>query len=82
MQFRNQAMSDQLQIILDAALVLSEPEREILVECLLESLPSEQTELSDEELYAELERRRTEFEKDPSTAIPWEEVRRQLWEDK
>ena len=30
---------------------------------------------------AELERRHAEFEKDPSIAIPWDEVRRRLWKE-
>lgn len=71
-------MNDQLQTILDSALALTEPEREILVERLLESLSPEQKELNDDELFAELERRRAEYEKDPSSAIPWSEFR---WEE-
>lgn len=50
-------MNDPLQTILASALALTEPECEILVERLLENLSSEQKELNDDELFAELERR-------------------------
>jgi putative addiction module component (TIGR02574 family) len=71
-------MSDRFQSILDAALALPEAERVILIDELMESLPSDTGPLSDEEMYAELMRRHAEFEKDPSIAIPWEEVKRKL----
>jgi putative addiction module component (TIGR02574 family) len=71
-------MSDQVQALFDAALALPEAERELLVERLLESLPPGFPPLNDEEMLAELERRHAEFEKDPSIAIPWSEVKRKL----
>jgi putative addiction module component (TIGR02574 family) len=68
-------MSDQTQAILDAALALSETERELLVQRLLESLPSVDK-LSDQELEAELDRRWEEYQRDPSASIPWSEIKR------
>jgi putative addiction module component (TIGR02574 family) len=71
-------MSDQYESILKAALALSEMQRVLLIDELVESLPPETGPYSDEEILAELERRRAEFEKNPSRAIPWEEVKRNL----
>lgn len=75
-------MSDQYENILKAALSLPEAERELLIEDLIESLPPDTESLSDEEMLAELERRRAEVEQGLVKPIPWEEVRRHLWEDK
>lgn len=68
-------MSDQFESILKAALALSEMQRVLLIDELVESLPPETGPYSDEEMLAELERRRAEYEKDPSSAIPWSEFR-------
>jgi putative addiction module component (TIGR02574 family) len=67
-------MSNQTQTVLDAAMALPEAERLWLVERLMETLPPDVDEMTDDELYAELERRRAEVEKDPSAAIPWKDV--------
>jgi putative addiction module component (TIGR02574 family) len=67
-------MSNPHQAIHDAAMALPEAERILLVERLLESLSDEAEELTDDALFAELERRRQEFERDPSVAIPWSDV--------
>jgi putative addiction module component (TIGR02574 family) len=75
-------MSDRFQSILDAALTLPEAERVILIDELMESLPPDTGPLSDEEMYAELMRRHAEVEQGLVKPIPWEEVRRHLWEDK
>jgi putative addiction module component (TIGR02574 family) len=72
-------MSDRLQTILDAALALPEAERVVLIDELVESLPPDTGPLSEEEMFAELERRAAEVEQGLVTPIPWEEVRRQLW---
>ncbi len=71
-------MTPQHQAIIDAALALPEAERALLAERLLESLAPETEDLTDDDLFAELERRRAEFEQDPSTGVPWSEVKRQL----
>ena len=65
------------QAILDAALALSEDERIQLVERLLESLSAEPDELTDDELFAELERRHAEYQRDPSVAIPWTDLEKE-----
>jgi len=67
-------MMNQTQAILDAALALHEAERAFLVERLLETLSPEQEEVSDDELFAELERRRAEVEQGLVKPIPWSEV--------
>ena len=71
-------MTNEFESILKAALALPEMQRVLLIDELVESLPPDTGPYSDEEMVAELERRYAEFEKDPSSAIPWEEVKRQL----
>lgn len=74
-------MSDRFQTILDAALALPEAERVLLIDELVASLPPDTGPLSDEEMLAELERRRAEVEQGLVKPIPWEEVRERLWKD-
>jgi putative addiction module component (TIGR02574 family) len=62
-------MTTQIKAVFDAALALPDTERLLLAEQLLQTLPSSADELSDEELFAELERRRADFEQDPASAI-------------
>ena len=62
------------QAVIDAALALPESDRLWLAERLLDTVPEKQDDLSDDDLLAELDRRRAEFTKDPSLAIPWSEV--------
>ncbi|HTU23502.1 MAG TPA: addiction module protein [Gemmataceae bacterium] len=71
-------MNDRYESILKAALALPEAERVFLIDELMDSLPPDTGPLSDEEMLAELERRHAEYEKDPSSTIPWEEVKRSL----
>jgi putative addiction module component (TIGR02574 family) len=68
-------MTPQTQAILDAALALPEAERALLVDRLLESLPPEVDEMTDDEFFAELERRRAEVEQGTVKPIPWSELR-------
>jgi putative addiction module component (TIGR02574 family) len=70
-------MTTPSQAILDAALALSEDERIQLVERLLESLSAEPDELTDDELFSELERRHAEYQRDPSVAIPWTDLEKE-----
>ncbi len=66
-------MSAELQSVLDAALKLSDDDREALAERLWESLDDED---ADEEAFAaELQRRIDESNRDPSSLMPWERVR-------
>ena len=68
-------MSDQGQQIFDAAMELPEAERAVLAERLLESLEPELQEVTENELAAELDRRREEIEKGIVKPIPWSQVR-------
>jgi putative addiction module component (TIGR02574 family) len=70
-------MTTQTQAILDAALALPEAERFALVEQLLEVLSPGPNELSDDELLAELERRRAEVRAGTAKGVPWSELKRQ-----
>jgi putative addiction module component (TIGR02574 family) len=47
----------------------------MLVERLLETLPPEAAEVTDDELFAELERRSADFDRGCAEAIPWSELR-------
>ena len=68
------SMNNQHQSVIEAALALPEAERTLLTERLLESLSPETEEPSDEELFAELNRRRAEMMQNPSLGIPWSEI--------
>ncbi len=83
-------MTSQTQAICDAALALPEAERELLVERLLELLPEEGeemtedelladglVEMTEDELLAELDRRRADFMEGKVKPIPASE----LWLD-
>ena len=67
-------MPSSSQAIFEAALALPEAERTLLVERLLESLPTEPEALTDEELSDELERRSADFECGTADAISWSEL--------
>lgn len=70
--------------LLAAALKLPPDEREELAGRLWDSLDppgSDIDRLTDEEFEAELHRRAEELRRDPSSGIPWEEVRRHMLED-
>ena len=66
-------MTNQTQSVFDSALALSESERAILVERLLETLSPEGEDVSDEELFSELERRSAEVDQGVVKPIPWSE---------
>jgi putative addiction module component (TIGR02574 family) len=68
-------MAPETQSLFDAALALPEAERALLAERLLESLSAEEVELTEDELLAELERRRADVEHGRVKPIPWSEVR-------
>ena len=71
-------MSPQTQALLDAALALPEADRALLVEGLLDSLSEEGDDRTDEELVAELDRRRAEMADGTDPGIPASD----LWLDK
>jgi putative addiction module component (TIGR02574 family) len=64
----------------DQVMQLPPEERLELAYDLMESVPEadNEFELTDEQK-AEIDRRMAEHERDPSTAVPWEEVRARLW---
>lgn len=67
--------------VMEALLKLPSSERADLALALWESLDEADRDASFEltpELVAELDRRMAEHDADPSTAIPWEEVRKKL----
>jgi putative addiction module component (TIGR02574 family) len=70
-------MSDSAKSILEAALKLSETERAELADALMESLPPDEDliELTEEKFAAELDRRLADHDRDPSSAIPWSELK-------
>ncbi len=68
-------MDPQHQAVFDAALALPEAERSLLAERLLETLSPEADDVSDDEMAAELDRRRAEIEQGTVKPIPWSELR-------
>jgi putative addiction module component (TIGR02574 family) len=74
-------MTSEFQAIFKAAQALPDGERTLLVERLLETLPADgedfiEEELSEEDLLAELERRRQEVIAGTVEGIPWSEVKK------
>ena len=70
-------MSAQTKALFDAALALPETDRALLADRLWESLSFENNVMSDDQLFAELERRHVESEKDPSATVPWSELEKE-----
>ena len=73
-------MTETTRSILDAALALSDPERDELIEAMLSCCPPPPgwVESSDEELHAELQRRAQECRDGTDSGIPWSEVKTML----
>lgn len=69
-------MDANTQAILQAALALPEDARLNLAHELLDSLPPELDDLSDEELLAELKRRSAEIDNGAVKLVPWSEVQK------
>jgi putative addiction module component (TIGR02574 family) len=70
-------MTAQTKALLDAALSLPEKERALLADELWESLSPSDELMTDDQLFAELQRRDAELGKDPSAAIPWSELEKE-----
>ncbi len=70
-------MTAKSQSILDAALALAEEERAKIAERLLASLSPDDGDVSPDQMLAELDRRLAEFERDPSSAVPWSELKKE-----
>ena len=69
-------MALETRSLLASVLTLPDDERSFLAEEFLEALPPGLDEPDDEQREAELDRRFEEFQRDPSIAIPWSEIRR------
>ncbi len=74
-------MTSEFQAIFQAAQALPAGERTLLVERLLETLPADgegftEEELSEEDLLAELERRRQQVIAGTVEGIPWSELKK------
>jgi putative addiction module component (TIGR02574 family) len=67
-------MDASTKTVFDAALALPAAERAALAEQLLASLSPDDG-MDEEELAAELERRPSELERDPSGGIAWEQLK-------
>lgn len=64
-------MTTTTDLLLSQALQLPEADRARIAERLLSTLSPDARELSEAELEAELDRRLEEYERDPTTAVPW-----------
>jgi putative addiction module component (TIGR02574 family) len=69
-------MSPNAATLLNTALSLSEDERFAIAEALFQSLPEDIDELDDAAFEQELLRRSEEMKKDPSSGIPWSELKK------
>ena len=67
-------MTPEQEGLVHAALGLPDAERIELIERLLDSVCSEENALTDEQLFAELERRRMEVETGAVEPIPWSQM--------
>ena len=68
-------MDTTAQNLLDAVLALPETDRAKLAQAVLESLGPDSTDMSDEEFEKELEKRANDLKADPSSALPWSDVK-------
>jgi putative addiction module component (TIGR02574 family) len=68
-------MTTQGETILKEAMTLNETERRDIAERLLETLESNDNFTSDDDWFAELQRRSDEMDRDPSATVPWEQIR-------
>jgi putative addiction module component (TIGR02574 family) len=68
-------MSKTSKTVLKAALALPPRDQAKIAEKLLESLRLTTDALDDDALLTELERRRKEYERDPSVAEPWSKIK-------
>jgi len=64
-------MSANTKALFEAALALPETERALLADQLWGSLPPDLELLTDDQVFAELERRHREAENDPAATVPW-----------
>lgn len=69
-------MAPEIQAVVDAALTLPEAERAEVLR-LMDTLPPEADELDEEQLLAELHRRRDEVRTGTVEGIPWSELKQE-----
>jgi putative addiction module component (TIGR02574 family) len=67
------------KVLLTELLKLTPAERIQLAEDLWDSISAEEMPPLTDEQIEEIDRRMAEHRKDPTTALPWEEVRNWLW---
>jgi putative addiction module component (TIGR02574 family) len=75
-EYMNPRISMSSETVVNAALALPEEERAMLAERLLESLPAT-GDVTDDDLAAELERRRADVTGGTAEAVPWSQLRRE-----
>jgi putative addiction module component (TIGR02574 family) len=71
-------MDEQNQAVFDAALALPEAERILLTRQLLDTLSEEEDEALDDDLLAELDRRRAEIGEGTAGSILWSQLRQEV----
>ena len=71
-------MTREASQVLSEALQLPEPDRALVAQQLLETLSPDSPDVLDDELEAELDRRLQEFQQDPTAAVPWSELKREI----
>ncbi len=74
-------MSTQVQTLLEAALELSEIEREELAERIYDSLGDPETEVDDDAWSDELKRRVDNAKSGKTVGIPWDEAMKRIHDD-
>lgn len=65
--------------VIQAAMQLTEPERAEVVDVLRSTLPAEPLDAYDEQWREELQKRSEALDKDPASAVSWEEARAEAW---
>lgn len=65
--------------VIHAALQLTESQRALVVDALLASLQGPEKDAYEEEWLEEIDRRSDAFDKDPSSALTWEQVKERAW---
>jgi putative addiction module component (TIGR02574 family) len=70
-------MTAHTKSLFEAALALPEAERALLADRLWDSLSIGDEEMTDDQLFAELERRHQEAENDPSATVSWSDLEKE-----
>jgi putative addiction module component (TIGR02574 family) len=70
-------MTADTKALFKAALALPEAERALLADQLWGSLSADKDGMTDDQLFAELERRHEEAENNPSATVPWSDLEKE-----